>query len=233
MSSANDRNAGKTPPRYVFNLPNGETIGGTAAEFPALIEERLRMAQDDPERALLLRALMLFLAKTDPKRLAAENWSERMACIEDLTLRARMMLVTGCELEIVKDFTAAAAVYRQAILMEPLDADVWYYCHNNLGFSLNQLGDFVGGEAFCREALRISTTLPNAYKNLALALQGQGRWVEAARFFIDGTLAYPRDTRSFNHLRDLIAEHPEIRRELPTLDEDIARCECAIEDAAR
>jgi tetratricopeptide (TPR) repeat protein len=77
-------------------------------------------------------------------------------------------------------------------------------------YSLNQLGDFVQGERYCNEATTIDPRRPNAYKNLGLALQGQQRWAEAARCFVQATQVDAADPRSLRHLVELLQAHPEL-----------------------
>ena len=74
----------------------------------------------------------------------------------------------------------AEQFYRQALSMEPTSSLLWYFIHNNLGFSLNQLGRFEEGETCCRRAIGINAQRSNGHKNLGLSLQGQGRYREAA-----------------------------------------------------
>ena len=94
--------------------------------------------------------------------------------------------------------------------MEPCGQFTWYFIHNNLGYSLNQLGRFVEGEQVCRHAIDISTQPPNAHKNLGLALAGQGCQREAAGSFIAATQADASDPRSLRHLEALLAEDREL-----------------------
>jgi tetratricopeptide (TPR) repeat protein len=219
--------------KYGVVLPGGEVISGTAEEYPVRLVEWLHRETVDKEKADIIHLLLEFYMEAARHRLAGENWPDLLGTIADLALRAHTAMAVGCHMEKVGDFAKATEVYRTVILMEPIDRKVWYYAHNNLGFCLNQLGDFIGGEEFCREALRINPVLPNAHKNLGLALQGQGRWAEAARAFITGTLTYPADGRSLRHLLALVEAHPAVHEQMPTLDDDIARCAAAVESADR
>ena len=85
-----------------------------------------------------------------------------------------------------------------------------YFLRNNLGYSLNQLGQFSEGESWCRKAIEIDWNRPNAHKNLGLALQGQTRYPEAAESFRNATLVDPFDRRALNHLRELLEIHPDL-----------------------
>jgi tetratricopeptide (TPR) repeat protein len=107
-----------------------------------------------------------------------------------LEQKAACVLVMGATAEKKQDFEAAVRFYREALAMEPVRNDVWYFIHNNLGYSLNMLGQFAEGEKFCRAAIEINPFRPNGHKNLGIALAGQGRYREAARCFVTATLAH-------------------------------------------
>ena len=94
--------------------------------------------------------------------------------------------------------------------MEPERNHAWYFIHNNLGYSLNQLGQFAEGEKCCRDAIEINPSRPNAHKNLGIALAGLGQYREAAEAFINATYNNAGDTRSFGLLKKLLQEHPEL-----------------------
>ena len=100
-----------------------------------------------------------------------------------------------------------------------------YYLHNNLGYSLNQLGRFEEGELYCRRAIGITSKPQNAHKNLGLALQGQGKYAEAAGCFVTATQANASDGRSVKHLEELIQQHPELEFEFGPL---LQKCKVAV-----
>ena len=80
-------------------------------------------------------------------------------------------------------------------------------------YSPVQLGEFAKAEKYCRAAIHINPNRANGFKNLALALQGQGRHREAARSFVDATQANAADARSLGHLDALLKDHPELQLE--------------------
>jgi Flp pilus assembly protein TadD len=94
--------------------------------------------------------------------------------------------------------------------MKPTDIVVSYFINNNLGFSLNVLGDSAEGEIYCRKAIRIDPGRPNGHKNLGIALALQGRYQEAAECFIAATQVNALDSRAFDLLTQLLESHPEI-----------------------
>jgi tetratricopeptide (TPR) repeat protein len=132
----------------------------------------------------------------------------------DLEAKARIVLALGQTAEASSDYELAARFYRQALSLEPSVTDTWYFIHNNLGFSLNQLGRFSDGERCCRQAIAINPQRSNGYKNLGLALQGLGVYRQAAEAFVAATQANASDNRSLGHLEALLEAHPELEFDL-------------------
>jgi tetratricopeptide (TPR) repeat protein len=107
----------------------------------------------------------------------------------------------------------------------------WYLIKNNLGYGLNWCGVYEQAEEYCRAAIRIDPARHNAYKNLALALEGIGKLEEAIVGYVKATERMPRDPRALGHLEDLLEKHPHLVIEDPELEEVVARCrEIADED---
>ncbi|HLH56737.1 MAG TPA: tetratricopeptide repeat protein [Verrucomicrobiae bacterium] len=149
-----------------------------------------------------------------------------LARVPDIENKAYLILSLGQLAEMSKDFDLAVRFYLQGVSMEPCAQFTWYYLHNNLGYSLNQLGRFEEGERYCRRAIEITAKPQNAHKNLGLALQGQGKYAEAARCFVIATQANASDERSANHLEELIQQHPELEFEFGPL---LQKCKAAVE----
>src|SRR5207249_4331376 len=104
-----------------------------------------------------------------------------------------------------------------------------YFINNNLGFSLNTLEQFAAGEKYCRRAIEIDPNRPNAYKNLGIALTGQGQYHDAAKCFVTATQVNAADPRALRLLQDLINQHPELAYEFEKAAE---LCQKATELAA-
>ena len=124
-------------------------------------------------------------------------------------------LIAGCNAEKTGDFDLAASEYRTGLEYPTEDFDIAYFMHNNLGFSLIQIGEYVEAEHFCRLAIKINPHRYNAHKNLGLALQGQGQLIEAA-LSLQIASVICSDPRAGRHLEELLADHPEIRKHLKT-----------------
>jgi len=140
----------------------------------------------------------------------------------NLEKQATFFLKQGLEAEKKRDFEAAVIAYKQAKALEPTDKEIWYFIHNNLGYSLNQIGRFSEGEKYSREAILIDCQRSNAYKNLGIALVGQEQFVAAAQSYVQAIEATPADTRSLVLLLKLLQAQPELKLEFQS---EVDRCE--------
>jgi tetratricopeptide (TPR) repeat protein len=147
--------------------------------------------------------------------------------------RAGHFLRLGQVKEYLGRFEEAADAYRRALMLEPTDRELWYFIHNNLGYSLVQLGRHEQAEPVLRDALNIDPDRANAYKNLGLARCGLGDVAGAAHLFIEATRRVPTDPRSLAHLEELVETHPELRLEIPHILCEIEECRRLVEVATR
>jgi tetratricopeptide (TPR) repeat protein len=109
-----------------------------------------------------------------------------------------------------RNFSAAAEAYREGLEYDQDDPTLNFFLRNNLGYSLNQLGQFSEGESWCRKAIEFDRKRPNAHKNLGLSLQGQGKYIEAADSFRQAVRTWPPDFRAYNHLVELVKNQPDL-----------------------
>jgi tetratricopeptide (TPR) repeat protein len=86
-------------------------------------------------------------------------------------------------------------------------------------------------EKYCRIAIEINPERHNAYKNLGISAQGQGRYAEAARNFTHAAKLCPTDCRALNHLKALVAGHREVLEEIPDLAEKLIECHETVQGA--
>jgi len=196
-------------------LPNGRIVAiddveTLAAELPAI--------EPDPDKHL---GLLLGLAREcfDYRRFdgAAGLLAKALALAPDDGMRAFCWLEIGCAHEGKRDFRAAADAYRQGLALPPEETPTWYFLNNNLGFCLNQLGEFAEAETRCRAAVAFQPYMYNAHKNLGVALAGQGRFAEGARSLLEAAERSTSDGRALAHLEELLADHPEVAGEHPDL----------------
>jgi protein O-GlcNAc transferase len=175
--------------------------------------DRLAAAQEDSARRQAMWELANLYKRVGQTDKAMDYLRRLLETAEDLEARAQIILTLGQTAEKMRDYAMAVDLYRQALAHEPLNPVHWYFIHNNLGYSLVQLGEFAKAEKYCRAAIQINPNRANGFKNLGLALQGQGRYREAARSFVDATRANAADARSFGHLEALLKDHPELQLE--------------------
>jgi Flp pilus assembly protein TadD len=203
--------------RFDFTVPEpptGKRV--TASEAEVLLQSRLREKREEFENAIW--QLARFYSSTRQRDEAARYITFLMWLTDDLERQAAYWLALGQSMERVDDFEEAVSNYRRALSMEPTDADTWYFINNNLGYSLIQLGAYDEAEPFCRSAIQIAPQRHNAYKNLGLALQGQGKFSDAAKSFMRAVQANASDPRALNHLEALVEQHPD----LTSLDSELA-----------
>ena len=135
----------------------------------------------------------------------------------DMESIARAWLVKGCEQEHLLDWEGAIESYSRALAADPADHQTRYFANNNLGYSLLQLGRFDEAEEYCEAAILINPKQYNAHKNLGLAREGQGRWLDAALSLAEAVRLCPQDTRAWLHLQQLLAIKPGLMTQFPDL----------------
>lgn len=123
----------------------------------------------------------------------------------------------GCVFEMVGDYQAAVQAYGTGLSFEPRDGRTWYFLHNNLGYSLIKLCKFQEAEYYCKEAIRINKGVYNGFKNLGLALEGQGRILEAAMVLAASPLGLPGSKNSWLLLSELQERNPDLKESAPIL----------------
>jgi len=209
----------------ITDSPDGQSMPVEEVEAKLLtqLEERGGACADT------LWQLARLCSLTGRQRQGLEFIERIVATTDDRETLASGCLAEGQLMEQLRDFAGAVPFYESGLALQPTSAPVRYLLHNNLGFSLNQLGKYPEGEVHCRAAIEVDATRPNAFKNLGLSLQGQGRYALAARSFVDATKANASDPRSAKHLRDLLTEHgADVEAEVPDIREQLQACDAAV-----
>jgi len=170
-----------------------------------------------------------FLSMTGRHQEALEIVDTLLESVSDPEARAALILGMGQLMEQLGEFPGAIAAYSRAVALEPVGGRTWYLLHNNLGYCLNHMGQHADAERWCQVAIRIDPLRHNAHKNLGIAYQGQQRYVEAARSFIEAVHCEAGDPRALRHLQELVDEHPEIADAIPDIQEQIQSCAKAVE----
>jgi tetratricopeptide (TPR) repeat protein len=204
-------------------LAEGEpmTLGQAEDYLPAKLSD----PEQDPQAVRL--ELVRFYGSIDREAEAMRYADEYLGDCDDPSEGARMFFHQGQLTEHMKDWETALWFYRRA-LESASSLDAPYFFYNNIGFCLIQLNRPAEAEPHLREAIRIDPSRANAFKNLGLSLQGQGRFGEAARVFIRAVRTDASDPRAFRHLEELAQRHKEIHAEIPDLEAEISRCRDAV-----
>lgn len=149
--------------------PEGEPVELTAEQ----IERRLlaQLQDDTMDRKPTLRQLAYIYSEARRYDQALDYLRQVMALEADLEQKAACVLAMDGTAEKQQNFEAAVRFYREALAMEPERNDVWFFIHNNLGFSLNKLGHFAEGEKCCRAAIEINSSHPNGHTGRPTKLQ--------------------------------------------------------------
>jgi Flp pilus assembly protein TadD len=151
----------------------------------------------------------------------------------DVEASAEAFFHLGQAMENIQDWESAIRWYTQAMELRPRSTFYWYMIHNNIGYSLNQQGRFVDAEVYMRKAISIDPHRANAFKNLGLSLEGQGRLAHAARSYVGSIRADAADPRALRHLEELVERHSEVMDEIPDIENQIVQCREAVEYVAR
>jgi tetratricopeptide (TPR) repeat protein len=216
-------------PNFKFRFSVRPVPDGEALTF-AEIEERYLKQLEESERKLVqsLTELAKLYSQATLHDEACRCIERLIALSNDPEQHGSYYLSLGCFMEKIGDYKGAAKFYGQALALEPCRTSTWYYIHNNLGFSLNQLEDYDAAIPYLRRAIEIDPGLPNAYKNLGLALEAKGSYCEAAELFITATQTDAADSRSLGHLENLISSHPELEIDVPDLLGRLESCREAV-----
>jgi len=147
--------------------------------------------------------------------------------------KAACYLGMGQLMEQRRNYQAAITCYSEALALEPVDSRTWYFIHNNLGYCLNHFGRHAEAEPYCRRAIVIDPARYNAYKNLGIALAGQGDYAGAARCYIHAVQRDAADARALKHLEALAKAQPTVTVDVPDFEAQLRACRRAVQTAAQ
>jgi tetratricopeptide (TPR) repeat protein len=200
--------------RFQYRLPQPLPEGAMELTMAEAERELLRqLEQSEHNPSTVLWELARLYNATGRQEQALQCLRRVLAGESDLEAKAGCVLALGQTMERTGDFPGAIRYYREALVMEPARTETWYFIHNNLGYSCNQVGQHEEAERFCRSAIAIAPDRHNAHKNLGIALTGLGRYREAAQCFITATQKCANDPRATEHLHQLLEQHPELNAE--------------------
>jgi len=111
------------------------------------------------------------------------------------------------------DYENAVSYYQEAANLCHVVSDVSYWINNNMGFSLCMLRRFSEAEKYCRLAIEINSGRINAFINLGISMEGQGKFREAINNYITAIKIDAKDIRAMNLFEIIIEKHPELKEE--------------------
>jgi tetratricopeptide (TPR) repeat protein len=208
--------------------PKGELISAQEAE--KLLLAKLKKCEQELENAIW--DLAILYSRTGRQDVAMQYINRLMASADDPERKALYFLKMGQFMEQIHNYEAAIAFYTQAFSLEPVNSETWYFINSNLGYCLNHFGRHKEAEPYCRAAIRIDPRKQNAYKNLGISLEGQGKYTEAAESYIKAVQANAGDPRALSHLEELVVNHGEMLSDIPDIQAQIEKCREAV-DLAR
>ena len=135
---------------------------------------------------------------------------ERTPYVQD---KVWALYAMGQIMEQLSKYDQALTYYQEAANFCHRTYERFYWINNNIGYCLCMLGRYQEAEKYCRVALNTDKSRANAYKNLGLALEGQGRLREAVDYYITATKINAQDVRAANHLEKLLRNNPSLDNE--------------------
>jgi len=210
-----------------FIAEDGEKIPvDDAARLIPMAEEHLKDAKKLQE---VLMSLGLRCFET-ARFAGAQAYFEKLYQLTDSkNEKAFCLLSIGQMKEKQREYESALGWYRKAFSLGPEGGEVWYLLNNNLGYCLNLFERHKEAMEHCMAAISIEPNRHNAHKNLGVALEGLGRYADAAKAYITATLLNPRDPRALHHLESLVASHPEVQQDIRELNVQMDACRKAAE----
>lgn len=220
--------------KWTFKFRQNRPSNNRPISFEAAEKIFLAKLNDPNENQQAVRRELVLLYRSTSRTTDTMFYAEEyLAHTTNLEERAEMYFFIGQAMEHANDFEAAYRFYMLALNLKPCNVFYRFFLNNNIGYSLNQLARYVEAENYTREAIHVDPNRANGHKNLGLALEGQGRYAEAVRSFIDAVQANASDPRALRHLEELVGRHPETFAEIPDLRDQIEMCRLAVQFAAQ
>ncbi len=121
---------------------------------------------------------------------------------------ANVYLARGEVAETEEQWGFALENYGIGLSLLPKDTKTRYFLFNNAAHCLNALELYSEGESYCRRAIDINPTRPEAYGNLAVSRHGQGNLRGSALCLVEAIKINPSDERPVRLLKQLLTDHP-------------------------
>jgi Flp pilus assembly protein TadD len=193
----------------------------------ALLLERLKKSSTDEDYFRWMLFVVGFYRGINKIEAATELLEEFIKASKNPEQSAHCHLALGQIATDEQRLDSALRHFTTALALAQDRGKIAYVLHNNIGYSLNQLGRFADGEKHCRKAIDIDWTRASAFRNLGVSLQGQGFMVEAAWALVEAINAESSDNRARALLQKLVEANGDIAIQNPwvlqSLDPDSPR----------
>ncbi|HEX9274179.1 MAG TPA: tetratricopeptide repeat protein [Candidatus Binatia bacterium] len=121
---------------------------------------------------------------------------------------AKAYLARGEVAEAEEQWGLALEHYGIGLSLLPKDTKTGYFLFNNAAHCLNALELYSEGESYCRRAIDIDPTRPEAYRNLAVSRHGQGNLRGSALCLVEAIKINPSDERTVQLLKQFLTDNP-------------------------
>ena len=217
---------------FRYSLPekpprDGKPISAEQAE--QLLLKQLETHQRPDEQVLW--ELARLYSQNGRQEEALTRVKQLVAIVETAEKKAWFFLRMGKLMDQMHDYEAAIKYYSEAMSLEPVNNETWYFIHNNLGYCLNHSGRFAQAEPYCRRAIEIEPQRYNAYKNLGISSEGQGDYLRAAMCYIKAVQTNATDPRALKHLEELAEKYPTVTIDVPEFNTHLKACRSAVQKA--
>ena len=206
-----------TPAHSRFQMPeqNGEPARDMSADDAVRLAIACPAPVYRPAIVAALRQAVQHCSQTDPEGAGGFFASRLLACHPGTEEKAAEWVWLGSLLERRKSFRQAAVYYQMAIQSEPADPRSWHLANSGLGACLNRIGRHAEAETFCRAAVKAAPGQYLDHKNLGIALEGQGRLLDAVESYARASELESGDLRALSRLHALLKRHPRILQGSP------------------
>ena len=135
---------------------------------------------------------------------------------------ASAYLARGEIAEADEEWGLALEHYGIGLSLLPKDTPTVYFLFNNAAYCLNALELYSDGESYCRRAIEIDPMRPEAYRNLAVSLRGQGNLRGSALCLVEAIKITPSDERAMQFLKQLLTDHPTLSLQCSQIARELA-----------
>jgi len=131
---------------------------------------------------------------------------------------AKGFVMLAQEAEQKEEWPKAAALYGQVLKCKPADPVIRYCGSCGRGYCQVRLGSFESAGRNLTEAININPDFCHAYRLLGFTMEHLGRYKEAVQSYLSAILKKHDDKDSWDYLMQLLANQPQVVKEVDKLD---------------